>query len=278
MALFGRRTKPSASPVVGESVTTTDSKVEEARYDGNSPERSLPINIVSMMETFGRHEIGSSNNEVNPGDIWRNIVAPLMSFAQADSTAFLRALANAVLPVGGWAVYGGAHLVKEVLRGDLEDPSHHAMTAASLDFLRDCGLPQSYVLNGYESAFWSATKGKTEPWLITRPTPTPEAAPITELADGEMRRLAQLGTASDSNVFYVRRDPDGRYTAVIDAQWSDEDSRRVRRDWKTADSLYELYCEVAYSLQIPPAWFHSELEPYFPLPRPKIGWLPGQAS
>ena len=66
------------------------------------------------------------------------------------------------------------------------------------------------------------------------------------------------------------RKSDGQYCALIDARRSDEDPRRVQNEWKFAASLYELSIQIGLAMQVPTYWYDSELEPYFPLPRPKI--------
>jgi hypothetical protein len=123
------------------------------------------------MEQFGRFEFDPVDSRLDAGSVWRNIVEPMMPFAHSDSGAFLRSLAATVLPAGGWAVYGGDHLVEELLSGKLNNPFYHAMMAASLDYLRELGVSKMR-LNGYEAAFWNETKGKTEPWLYLQPIPT----------------------------------------------------------------------------------------------------------
>ena len=73
--------------------------------------------------------------------------------------------------------------------------------------------------------------------------------------------MAQLTANPDSNVILVRRIGESRYCALIDAKWSDEDPRRVQNEWKSAESLYELYMAIALALQTPPPWCDRELEP-----------------
>ena len=243
-----------------------------ALFRGRSHEASrLPTNIVEIMESFGRFEFDPAGSGLDSNYVWTSIVGPLLPTATADSASFLRELADAVTPVGGWAVYGGSHLVKELLGGDLNDDSYHAMMSASLDFLRGLGVP-AMRLNGYESRFWREHKGRTEPWLRGRSRPTNPS--LTDFAPGEVRRVAQLESRPDSNVIYVRRDADGRFTALVDARCSDDEPRRAQTVWKTMATLYELYCEIAESLQVPTFWAHPELKPFFPLPAPRIKWLP----
>jgi hypothetical protein len=237
----------------------------------------LPANIVEQMDAFGRFEF-DPHNPASPvgGTIWPNIVAPLFELSRSDGSGFLAALASELLPAGGWAVYGGERLVKELFSGDLDDPSYHAMMAAALDFLRSLGLPNSR-LNNYEWRFWLDHKGKEEPWLTSRPLPNPELTRIRPLSPGEDRLVAQIEAAENSNRIHVRADGEGRFVAEIDAAYSDDDPTRSRGPWHTATSLYDLYRQVAESFQVPTYWYDDELEPFFPYPKPAIDWLPAQA-
>lgn len=231
----------------------------------------LPPNIVEMMTVFGQYRFDPMGSSTDPSYIWNGICAPLLPAVKFDTAGFLHELAASVLPVGGWAVYGGSHLVKELLSGDLNDPSYHAMMEASLDFLREQGVPK-LRLNDYESSFWNEHKGRTEPWIPARPLP--ENPTLTPLTVGQDRLIAQLEQDEASNTVYARLADDGTYQALIDARRSDEDPRRVRKEWKTAISHYDLYREVAETLQVPSHWADPELEPFFPYPPPKINWLP----
>lgn len=130
---------------------------------GSSNVDSLPPDIVSRMTDFGEYEFSPQTSRQDPSYIWSGIVAPLVPLAQQDPAGFLRDLADAVLPAGGWAVFGGARLVKEVLDGGSDDPSYAAMMSASLDFLRANGISMMHI-NGYERSFWYAHKGRTESW------------------------------------------------------------------------------------------------------------------
>jgi len=151
-----RGRKPA--PVVGASAAIPASSTNA---DVMRRSNRLPADIVAKMETFGQFEFDPAGSQVDPGYVWTQLVAPLLPAAQADSAGFLRELAAAVLPAGGWAVYGGSRLVKELLSGDLDDPSYHAMMSAALDFLRELGVP-NLRLNGYEWQFWTEHKGRTE--------------------------------------------------------------------------------------------------------------------
>ena len=89
----------------------------------------------------------------------------LWQLAQADPDAFVSAVAAATLPHGGWAVYGAAQMVVSVLGRPPEHPSFDELQAASLDFLRSCGVPSTY-LNQYERDFWIRHRGSIEEWGV----------------------------------------------------------------------------------------------------------------
>ena len=96
-----------------------------------------------------------------------------MPLARADPDAFVTSLAAAVLPVGGWAVYGAAHTGYNLLETGFDHPEFDRLQSASLQFLRERGVPKSRV-TGDEWQFWLSHQGKTEPWLVGAQAPRPE--------------------------------------------------------------------------------------------------------
>jgi hypothetical protein len=235
---------------------------------------TLPSNIIGMMERFGRFEFNpQGNSAVDAGSIWIETQAPLQPFAEADPDGFLVALAEAVLPVGGWAVYGASCTLWECFGSKIDilhqHSSYNAIMNAALAFLRANGVPPMMV-KGYEWDHWVNNGGTSDTWIPRRPTPSLDEAPISQLQPGETRRVTQLTSKTDSNAILVRRNGDGRYCALIDAKLSDEDARRDQNEWKFAASLYELYIQIGLAMQVPTYWYDQELEPYFPLSRPRI--------
>lgn len=230
--------------------------------------RGLPANIISMMERFGRHEwdpMGSTDTET-----WSATQEPLWPFASSDPDGFITTLADAVCPIGGWAAYGGARTALNLISpAPLDKPAFRRLMDAALDFLRANGVPPMR-LSGYEWDHWIGSGGTIDTWLPLRATPSPEICTIRPLDGGEMRRVTQLTHEQDSNAILIGLDGDGRVTAFIDAKWSDEDPRRVQNPWKSADSLFDLYRDVALAMQTPPYWCDAELEPFFPLAKPSI--------
>jgi len=79
--------------------------------------------------------------------------------------------------------------------------------------------------------------------------------------------LAQLEERADSNTLYMEQKRDGCCVAVIDSAWSDDDPRRCRSDWISADDDYSLLRQVGESLTGIPFWVSDELRPYIPYRR-----------
>lgn len=132
-----------------------------------SPGHTLPLDIVSMMERFGRIEFDSQGSGENIAAIWSEM-GGLRSFATEDPEGFLAALAEAVLPIGDWAVFGAGRTIWDFLSPNrnssiLQHPAYNAIMNASLEFLRTIGGSQEHV-TGYEWQHWVANGGTHETW------------------------------------------------------------------------------------------------------------------
>jgi hypothetical protein len=55
---------------------------------------------------------------------------------------------------------------------------------------------------GYENQWWVA-HGDGQPWLVGRPIPNASAAPIRQLDQGEVRRVAKMGPEGNNNDILV---------------------------------------------------------------------------
>src|SRR5712691_6232044 len=131
---------------------------------------ALPSDIISMMERFGRYEFNPQTSAYDGEDIGR-LMAELYPFASTDPDGFLVALAEAVLPVGGWAVYGASRTIWELLSSSAsahQNPSYNAIMNAALAFLRTNGV-SFMMLRGYERPS-NVPSNSTLP--MRRPTPT----------------------------------------------------------------------------------------------------------
>jgi hypothetical protein len=144
---------------------------------------TLPGNIISLMERFGRYEFNPQTSGIAPADMGQ-LMAELYPFASADPDGFLATLAGAVLPVGGWAVYGASRAIWELLSPSTsvsirQHPSYKAIMNAALEFLRSMGVPPMR-LRGYERDYWLASGGTMDTWLPRLPTaPQVQAKPNT---------------------------------------------------------------------------------------------------
>ncbi|MFC4506949.1 MULTISPECIES: hypothetical protein [Streptomyces] len=227
----------------------------------------LPTDVVPRMEKFGRFEFDPVGSDIDASDVWAELQAPFLEFAQSDPEGFARALANAVLPAGGFALFGAARTVWNLAGSDFTSPAYAAVRMAALEFFRVNGVPNNR-LSADDWRFWQ--QNRTEPWLVGRPPPAPGEARIAPLAPGEERRVAQVTGAPNANVVYVRAAPDGGFVAVVDAPTSESDPTRCRFDWSAADTLHGLYTRIGEAFQTPVHWVADELLPFIPLPRPRF--------
>ncbi len=237
------------------------------RVFNRKPEQQLPSTIVQMMERFGRHEIDPIGSTDDGGAVFQATQSPLLTMASTDPEGFIRALAHACVPVGGWAVYGAERTVVNVIGTNPPGQQWLQILDASIEFLRANYVPPMRV-PPYAWERFIETGGTAGTWVPLREPPDRQAVSIAPLADGETRRLVKLGPAADANVILVRRDGD-EYIAVIDARWSDEDATRSQNEWKRASDLYDLYLDVAWSTPVWD-WADTEIKPFFPAPKPKI--------
>ncbi len=97
---------------------------------------------------------------------YKGTIEPMLfPLAQADPEMFLTELAQAVLPVGGWAVYGAEHVARSLLGSSIfQHSSYIALMDASLSFLRASGVPPAR-LNGYEWNSWVDSGGTIDTWF-----------------------------------------------------------------------------------------------------------------
>ncbi|MEU5094708.1 hypothetical protein [Streptomyces sp. NPDC020996] len=238
-----------------------------ALFPRTSRATPLPGDVVSLMERFGRFEFDPVGTDIDASDVWGELQAPFLPFAQSDPHGFARALADAVLPAGGFALFGAARTVWNLVGSDFSSPAYGAVRMAALEFFRANGVP-SNRLSAADWRFWQ--ENRSEPWLVGRPLPTPEEARIAPLAPGELRRIAQVTEDPDANVVYVAAAPDGRVKAVVDAPAGDPGPTRCRFDWTSADTLHDLYTWIGEAFQTPVHWVADELRPFIPLPPSRI--------
>jgi len=114
----------------------------------------LPSDIVQRMEYYGRCEFSPQQSEPDaPRRLNELIYQPLYPVASADPDRFITELADAVLPIGGWAVYGGERCVRDLINTRTRHPGFVAMVDAAMYFLRSQGYGMMYVAP-YERDVW----------------------------------------------------------------------------------------------------------------------------
>lgn len=161
---------------------------------------------------------------------------------------------------------------KTTFAGDNQDDTAmlHELTSqrtrSESERYADMGLFRRIVSSG-EAQDTQQSQAANKPVVADEHTVAQVAALMDRFsaAVGEDSLVVQVIGEADSNVILVLRTDDGRYSALIDSRASDEDPCRVRRDWLSAGSLYEICVKIGLTMQIPPHWYDPELGPYFPL-------------
>jgi hypothetical protein len=231
------------------------------------PKGLLPADIVPMMERFGRHEIDPMGSSDDGYAVFQATQEPLLGAAASDPMEFIRALADACVPVGGWAVYGADRTVVNLIGTSPGGADWPRILDASIEFFRSNYVPPIRVPM-YAWERFLENGGTSNTWLQLRQPPARDEVLITPLREGETRRLLRLSPQADANLVLLRKTGE-KFVAVIDARYSDEDPTRSEYDWKEGTDLYDLYLDIAWSSQVWD-WADPEIEPFFPAPRALI--------
>lgn len=227
----------------------------------------LPRDILPMMERFGRHEINIMESTDDGSEVFQATQMPLWAFASEDPDGFVRALADACVPAGEWAVYGAERTVVNLVNTNPGTADWYRILDASLAFVRANFVPPMRI-PPYAWNRFVETGGTARTWIPLREPPPRETARIAPFTDGMSRLLVRIGKAEDSNRIIARREGD-EYVAYVDARQSDEDPTRAQWEFKRASTAYDLYVDVAWSVQV---WerVNPEIEPFFPAPKALI--------
>jgi hypothetical protein len=237
------------------------------RLFGRRQRGLLPARIIPMMERFGRHEIDVMASTDDAYGVFQETQQPLLGPATSQTEEFIEALADACVPVGGWAAYGADRTVVNLVGTAPPGDDWLRILDASIEFLRRNYVPPIRI-PPYAWDRYIDRGGTANTWITLRPVPARNEVALRPLADGETRRLVSLGPTPDANVILVRREGD-QYVALIDARWSDEDPTRSQSEWKRAPDQYDLYVDIAWTHQVWD-WADPEIEPFFPAPKARI--------
>ncbi len=271
---FVCRTPPDVatvrSTVVFASVGLWDRLRHQAlpREDARAGHPLLPANIVSIMERSGRHKIAPhSSGEPGPLDPgWEPIIPfELEQQARAEPQQIVEALAEVIVPVGGWAVYGAAELALDVMNHDLSNSAYRALFVGGLEVRRKADVPW-VMLNSFDQMYWDEAH-PDEPWQPERTPPTREVAKITPVEVYQERRVAQVTPSEDSKLMFITRPAPDRYLMVLETP--QDDGSRLRGEIYAASSLYDAYSGMGERV-IAHFWNDPEFEPFCKYVAPKI--------
>ncbi len=113
----------------------------------------FPDDIVGKMEVYGRFEFSPQDARPSATDTVAELLPQLYPIAQTNPDSFIQELAATVLPVGGWAVYGGQRCVRDLIDTKSRHPDHLAMVDAAVIFLRRPGYGSMH-LSAVELEAW----------------------------------------------------------------------------------------------------------------------------
>ncbi|MEW2521037.1 hypothetical protein [Actinacidiphila alni] len=111
----------------------------------------LPPQAARRLEILGRDRIAGKDSGVDGSLIFEVCLQPFMSSAPED-------IAQAVLPVGGWPVYGASRMLQDLRSHDDSSAAYLRVLDAGLDFLHTSGVGAEH-LNGWDQHRWNETRG-----------------------------------------------------------------------------------------------------------------------
>jgi len=191
-----------------------------------------------------------------------------LNLGQTEQEEYVDALAEAVLPIGGWAVLGAADLLVKVVFEPEDQPSYVRLLLAALELKRAARV-SDIALSTYEGEFWRRHNPGRD-WLEPKFPPTRVDAQISPLAIGEEREVGRHTSFPTSNRVLVRRTAEDRYLAFVDqeVERGTPAEGRVEAPMREAGSLYELFVFLGES-PLANFWNHPELEPFCIYDRPR---------
>src|ERR1700709_1854584 len=180
--------------------------MRQARDEG-----PLPRDIATQMEERGRTRSEGVKNELTGAQEQH-----FLSLSQGEQEAYVDALAEAVLPIGGWAVLGAADLLVQAIFDPDDHPAYVRLLLAAIELQRAVRV-SDIALSTYETMFWRQHNPGRE-WLEPKFPPARAAAKISPLAVGEAREVGRHTSSPTSNLVFVRRTAEDRYLTFVDQE------------------------------------------------------------
>jgi len=185
---------------------------------------------------------------------------------------FLDELTHAAEIAGDWGFVGALCVAWNCLdSGHREDPRYLAVVDRALEVLRTDGVSYTavppFAMDRWQSVH-GFDGGQPKGWpsaLAYLPVPEADATPeYQDLADGELRQLAQAPAAPTNKICAERR-ADGSIQAVV-VGVDQETGENRRWDWEglSAPNYPRFLRELGDRLVTHTFWAHDDLIPYFP--------------
>ncbi|MFJ9078671.1 hypothetical protein ACIRO3_26030 [Streptomyces sp. NPDC102278] len=109
-----------------------------AGLDAARPTRGTPPETPLRMEILGRHTAKGPDSTLDTTHIWTVCLQPYLNVSPED-------LAEAVLPLGGWSVYGASRCLRELGTHDENGAAYGAIWDAGLKFYRSTGVSTAHL-------------------------------------------------------------------------------------------------------------------------------------
>lgn len=109
-----------------------------AAQDAARPAGGMPPQTPLRMEILGHHTANGLDSTLDTSHIWSVCLQPYLSVSPEE-------LAAAVLPVGGWTVYGASRCLRELGTHDENGQAYGAIWDAGLEFYRSTGVSTAHL-------------------------------------------------------------------------------------------------------------------------------------
>jgi hypothetical protein len=197
--------------------------------------------------------------------------------SQEEQEAYVDALAETIVPIGGWALLGAADLLVQAVFEPDDHPAYVKLLLAAIELQRAARV-SDIALSTYETMFWRQHNPGRE-WLEPKSPPTRAEAQISPLAIGEEREVGRHTSAPTSNLVFVRRTGEDSYLTFVDqeVERGEPAKGRVEAPMREADNLYDIFVFLGEA-PFPNFWNHDELEPFCIYDRPRDGNLPSHPT